>query len=129
MKTKKYLWMLMMVLAVFAVSCEKDEDPTETCDSEDLAEDYNCPIDVDAIATFCADGVSDSYYTYNGEDYSCTGVDVSTCDGAIDQISDALIEAGCGDKKKSGSMESGKIKLSQMAENLLAEVRLGSLYE
>ena len=129
MKTKKYLWMLMMVLAAFVVSCDKDEDPIEACEGEDLAEDFNCPVDVDAIATFCADGVSDSYYTYNGTDYYCTGVEASTCDGAITQVGIALIEAGCGTKKKSGSMENGLIKLSQMAENLLAEVRSESLYD
>ena len=125
----KYLWMLMMVLAVFAVSCDKDEDPIEACEGEDLAEEFNCPVDVDAIATFCADGVSDSYYTYNGTDYYCSGVDVTTCDDAIDQVGIALIEAGCGTKKKSASMENGKIKLTQLAENLLAEVRSESLYE
>ena len=129
MKTKKYLWMLMMVLAVVAVSCDKDEDPTETCDSEDLAEDFNCPVDIDAIATFCADGVNKSYYTYAGTDYYCTGVESATCDGARDEVGYALIEAGCGDKKKSGSIENGKIKLSQLAENLLAQVRSESLYE
>jgi len=118
-----------MILAVLAVSCEKDEDPVESCDGEDVSGEYNCPIDVDVIATFCADGVTNSYYTYNGEDYACTGVDVSTCDGAIDAISDALIEAGCATKKKSGSMESSKIKLTQLAENLLAEVRAESLYK
>ncbi len=128
MKTKKYLWMLMMVLAVFAVSCEKDDDPIETCDGEDLADDFNCPTDIDAIATFCSDGENASYYTYAGTDYYCTGVEASTCDGAVTQVGLALIEAGCGDKKKSGSLESGKIKLTQMAENLLAEVRSGSLY-
>ncbi|MBU8893522.1 MAG: hypothetical protein KOO66_12140 [Bacteroidales bacterium] len=128
MKTKKYFWMLMMVFAVFAVSCDKEED-AESCDSEDLAEDFNCPVDVDAIATFCADGVNDSYYTYNGTDYYCTGVEASTCDGAIAQVGIALIEAGCGTKKKSAGMENGLIKLSQMAENLLAEVRTESLYD
>ncbi len=117
----------MMVLAAIAVSCDKDED-TETCDSEDLAEDFSCPVDVDAIATFCTDGVSDSYYTYNGNDYMCTGVEASTCDNALIQLGVALIEAGCGTKKNSESFDSGLIELSQMAENLLAEVRAESLY-
>jgi len=119
----------MMVLAAFVVACDKDDDPVEACESDDFAEDFNCPVDVDAIATFCADGVNTSYYTYADTDYYCTGVDVSTCDGAINEVGLALVEAGCGDKKKSGSIESGKIKLTQMAENLLAEVRSGSLYE
>jgi hypothetical protein len=128
MKTMKYLWMLLMVLAVVVVSCDDDE-PTESCDSSDFADDFNCPVDVDAVATFCSDGVNKAYYTYAGADYYCTGVDASTCDDAINEVGIALIEAGCGTKKKSASFENGKIKLSQLAENLLAEVRAGSLYE
>ena len=116
-----------MVLAVAFVSCEKDEDK-ETCDSQDLADDFNCPVSVDAIATFCSDGVNNSYYTYAGTDYMCTGVDATTCDNALSQIEDALIEVGCGTKKN--GVEGGiKVELTAMAENLLEEVRTQSVCE
>jgi hypothetical protein len=126
MKAKRYFMLAMMIFAVAFVSCEKDEDD-ETCDSENLSEDFNCPIDVDAIATFCSDGVSNSYYTFAGNDYQCTGVDAATCDEALNQIGVALLEAGCGSKKKSGAYDAGMIKLSAMAENLLEEVRTNSV--
>lgn len=124
MNIKKYLFWLMMVLAVAVVGCEDDDDG-ESCDSEDLSADFNCPETVDAIATFCSDGVNDSYYTFNGNDYMCTGVDASTCDDALNQIGAALLEVGCGSKKS--GYEAGMIKLSAMAENLLEEVRTGSV--
>ncbi|MCB2196898.1 MAG: hypothetical protein KQH79_13640 [Bacteroidetes bacterium] len=127
MKTKNFFIWVMMILAVAVISCDKDEDE-ESCDSEDLAADFNCPVDVDAIATFCTDGVNNSYYTYAGTDYMCTGVDASTCDEALNEIGAALLEAGCG-AKKSGSVDAAKIKLSTMAENLLEEVRTKSIYE
>lgn len=125
MKTKKYFLWIMMILAVAVISCDKDEDE-ESCDSENLSEDFGCPVDVDAVATFCSDGVSNSYYTYNGNDYQCTGVEPATCDEALIQIGVALIEAGCS-SKKSGSVDAGLIKLSSMAERLLEEVRSKSL--
>ncbi len=126
MKVKKYLVWMMMVLAVAIVACEDDE-PTESCDSEDLSADFQCPEDVDAIATFCSDGTNRSYYTFGGTDYYCTGVEASTCDAALNTISNLLLEAGCSSKKK--SMEAGLIKLTTMAENLLEEVRTGSVCE
>jgi len=126
MKTKRYFFLVMMIFAVAFVSCDEDEDD-ETCDSENLSEDFNCPVDVDAIATFCSDGVSNSYYTYAGSDYQCTGVEAATCDQALTDIGIALIEAGCGTKKKSGAYDAGMIKLSAMAENLLDEVRTNSV--
>jgi hypothetical protein len=128
MKTKKFFIWVMMILAVAVISCDDDDGDDESCDSENLAEDFNCPVDVDAIATFCSDGVNDSYYIYAGTNYMCTGVDVSTCDDALNQIGAALLEAGCG-AKKSGSVDAAKIKLSKMAENLLEEVRTKSIYE
>ncbi len=124
MKTKKFLYLIMMVLAVFAISC--DDEAEESCNKEDLAEDFGCPVDVDAIATFCSDGVNDSYYTYSGTDYYCDGVDAETCDAAIQQVGIALIKAGCG-TKKSVNIEVASIKLSKMAEELLNEVRNKSL--
>lgn len=126
MKTRRYFILAMMIFAVAFVSCEKDEDD-ETCDSENLSEDFGCPVDVDAIATFCSDGVSNSYYTFAGTDYQCTGVEESTCSDALNQIGAALLEEGCGSKKKSGSLDAGMIKLSAMAENLLKEVRMNSV--
>lgn len=124
MKVKKYLIWMMMVLAVAFVACE-DDDPTESCDGEDLSADFNCPETVDAIATFCADGENPSYYTFNGTNYMCTGVDATTCDEALNQIGAALLEEGCSSKKK--SIEAGLINLSAMAENLLEEVRNNSV--
>lgn len=125
MKTKRYFLWIMMALSVLIVSCEKDDD-AETCDSEDFAEDFGCPVDVNAVASFCTDGVNDSYYTYNGTNYMCTGVDASTCESALSQIESILIKAGCS-TKKSGEVNPGVIKLSQMAEQLLNEVRNESL--
>jgi hypothetical protein len=125
MKTKRYFLWLMMILAVAVISCEEDE-AEESCDNENLAEDFGCPVDIDAIATFCSDGVNNSYYTYNGNDYECTGVASATCEVALTQIGVALIEAGCS-SKKSGSVDAGLIKLTAMAERLLEEVRLKSL--
>ncbi len=127
MKKLRFLFLIIMALSVALVSCEDDDDK-ETCDSEDLGDDFNCPVNVDAIATFCSDGENASYYTFNGNDYMCTGVDVSTCDNALNQIGAALIEAGCGSKKKSVDIEDVKVELTALAERLLAEVRTESLY-
>ncbi|MFO7843920.1 MAG: hypothetical protein R6V16_08930 [Bacteroidales bacterium] len=125
MKTKRFLTWIMMFFAVAIIACDKEED-AETCDSEDLTEDFSCPVDVNAIASFCSDGVNNSYYTFNGVDYQCDGVSASTCDDALNDIGVALLEEGCS-AKKSGSMSSLKIKLSAMAENLLEEVRTQSV--
>lgn len=126
MKIRRYFILAMMIFGLAFVSCEKDEDD-ETCDSENLSEDFGCPVDVDAIATFCSDGVSNSYYTFGGTDYQCTGVDASTCDEALNQIGLALIEEGCSTKKKSETYDAGLLKLSAMAENLLEDVRTNSV--
>ena len=122
MKAKKYVYLMAMILAFGFVSCETD--PGESCDGEDLQEDFKCDFEV--IATFCSDGVNNSYYTYNGNDYYCTGVDANTCDEALASIGTALAEAGCG-SSKSGSIDAGKLKLTELAENLLEEVRTQSL--
>lgn len=119
MKTKKILFPILMALAISFASCEEVID--EACNSEDLAEDFGCPADIDAVATFCSDGITNSYYTYGGNKYECTGVDASTCDAAINAIGIELIELGCSAKK------SGNVKLSSMAEDLLQEVREKSL--
>lgn len=125
MKTKRYLFWIMMILAVMVVSCSEEEDG-ESCDSEDVSEDFNCPADVDAIVAFCSDGVNNSYYVFNGTNYTCTGVDVSTCDEALNQIGVVLLDVGCS-SKKSGKIEAGLINLTIMAENLLEEVRTNSV--
>jgi len=122
MKTKRYFLWMMMALSVMIVSCEEKED-AETCDSEDFADDFGCPVDINAIAAFCADGVNNSYYTFEGTNYMCTGVDASTCDSALHQIELILINAGCSTKKKSGEISPGVVKMTQMAEKLLNEVR------
>ena len=127
METRKYLFWIMMVFAILVVSCDKDdEDDKESCDSEDFSEDFGCPVDVDAIATFCSDGTNNSYYIYNDTNYVCSGVEASTCDEAINQIGILLIEQGCG-TKKSGNIDAGLIELSAMAERLLIEVRTKSI--
>lgn len=112
------------ILAFGFVSCETE--PGESCDGEDISGDLSCPANVDAVATFCTDGVNKSYYTYGGNDYYCTGSDASTCEDALAAIGTALIEAGCSGKK-SGSIEAAQLKLSALAENLLQEVRTQSL--
>ena len=66
-----------MILAVAIVSCDK-QDSKESCDSEDVTGDFSCPVNVNAVATFCSDGVNNAYYTFNGVDYECTGVGAST---------------------------------------------------
>ena len=126
MKTKKYLIWVMMILAAFIISCDNEDDAVESCDSEDVSEDLSCPTDVNTIASFCSDGESDSYYVFNGTNYYCEGVDVETCDSALYDIGIALLEAGCGDKKSAG-IKNVKIKLSEMAEKLLEEVRTESV--
>jgi len=126
MKTKHYFFLFAMALAVMFTACDETTEP-ESCDGEDIAEDLGCPTDVSIIATFCSDGVNDSYYTYNGEDYMCKGVGASTCDSALLQIGIQVIldNPECSDKK-SAELPSN-IKLSKMAEALLTEVRSKSL--
>ena len=124
MKNKNFLFPVLMAFAVSFTACEAISD--ESCDGLDLAEDdLTCPSDVDAVATFCSDGVSNSYYTYGGGKYECTGIEASTCDNAIRTISNKLIGEGCSSAKKSSSII--EVKLSSMAENLLIKVKSESL--
>lgn len=130
MKTKKYLlFMLMALVSVAFVSCTED-DPEETCDSDEITDAYNCPTDVEIYATFCADGETNSYYTYDGVDYPCTSIDASACSKALDDIGLQLLEdhPECF-TKKSGDTELAYLKLSNLAEGVLAEVRSKSLCE
>ncbi len=124
MKTFKYLMPAFIAVLVYFTSCTPAD--TNSCDSENLSSDFNCPTNVDAVATFCSDGVNNSYYTYNGDKYECTGIEASTCDSAINAIGVKLIEAGCG-SKKSASLDAMNIKLSAMAERLLLEAKNKSL--
>jgi len=126
MKKKNLFVLLAFAFGLTFVSCG-DVD-TESCDSEDVSGDYSCPTDVNAVATFCSDGVNNSYYTYNGTKYECSGVEASTCDAALEKISAALIADGCS-TKKSGSVEIANYKLSAMAEDLISQVRSKSLCE
>lgn len=127
---KKFNVLLMLVamaISVSFVACGGDDDE-ESCDGEDIAEDLGCPTDINVIATFCSDGITNSYYTYGGENYDCTGIEASTCGDALDAIAIQVIEdhPECA-TKKAGSFETANIKLSQMAETLLADVRSKSL--
>ncbi len=119
MKTSKYFLMAFMALAMAFTACE--ETTEETCDSENFKDDFNCSAD--AVATFCSDGTNNSYYTYNGEKYECSGVDASTCEDAIAALGADLIADGCSGKK-SATMD---VKLSNLAQTLLSEVRTHSL--
>jgi hypothetical protein len=119
MKILSLLFSIFVVLTISFTACE--ETSTESCDSEDLSDDFGCPADIDATATFCSDGVNNSYYTYNGDKYECTGVAANTCDSALQQIEEKFIDKGCGSKK------GGRLKMTQMAERLLEEVRENSL--
>lgn len=118
---------MLMALAISFTSCG-DTDPEESCDGEDIAEDLGCPVDVSIVATFCSDGETNSYYTYDGNNYDCTGVEASTCDDAIAAIGvQVLIDNPDCVTKKSADYDAGKAKLSALAQNLLNEVRLQSL--
>lgn len=129
MKSTKIMYFLLaMFLSIGFVACTEEDD--ESCDGEDIAEDLGCPTDVNVIATFCSDGVNNSYYTYNGVDYECEGVEASTCDSALVAIAIQVIEDNpdCL-TKKAGNMERATVKLTTMAEVLLEEVRAKSLIE
>ena len=121
---KKYLFLMMAAAGAMIVSCTTT-DP-ESCDSTDFGPDFNCPTTVDAVATFCSDGVNNSYYTYGGKKYECTGIEASTCTAATDSIATILISKGCSGKK-SGSLKSMQTELSDFAEQLLLEVKSESL--
>ncbi len=127
MKTKKYLFLMFLAfVSVAFIACETED--AETCDGEDIAEDF-CPnLDISIIATFCTDGVNKSYYTYSGENYYCDGVDANTCNTALQNIGKQIIidHPDC-ITKKSGGVNLVYIKLNKMAENLLTEVRNKSL--
>lgn len=123
MKTRNYLFVALMgLLSLSLLSACGDKESKESCKGEDLGEDFGCPVNVNAVATFCSDGVNNSYYTYDGEKYSCAGVESNTCDAALAAIGVKLTEKGCATKQLDIERE-----LTKLAENLLLEVKSQSL--
>lgn len=119
-------WFLVALTAVALVFTQCDTVVDDTCDNYDAGTEL-CTNDFSAIATFCSDGINNSYYTYNGKDYECTGVEASTCDAALQSLAADLIAAGCETAKKSADVQTIKVKLTGFAEHLLEEVRTQSL--
>jgi hypothetical protein len=104
-----------------------DPEPEDTCNAEDYCDKRD---DIVLNATFCSDGESNSYYTYGGEKYTCTGVDASTCDDARAAILAKMQdeEPTCfGKKNGEVDLTAIKTKLSKTAEKLLRDVRLKSM--
>ena len=123
---KKYLFLMMATVVAMIFSCTTT-DP-ESCDNFDFGQDFSCPDNVETNASFCSDGINKSYYDYNGNKYFCDGVEPTTCDSALNKISLILLENGCS-QKKSGSLKSMQIRLSEKAEQLLIEVKSEALCE
>ncbi len=122
MKAKRFLFPVLMAIAVAFTACEEAE-PEESCDGEDLGE--MCSNDFAAMATFCSDGVNNSYYTYGGDAYECDGVEASTCDNALNDLAIQIIEDGC-ETSKSAQVTT-HAKMTKMAEELLNQVKLESI--
>ena len=126
MKRITYIALFAVLFASLLLSCTETE-PEESCDAEDYCEQLP---DIDLIATFCSDGESNSYYTYNGVDYTCDGVESSTCATALSDISAQMMadQPDCFAKKgnKEG-VKALKTRLSNNAEKLLMDVRLNSI--
>lgn len=120
---KKYFFLILTAFAFTFSSCDKKVE--ESCDGENMKDDFNCNFDV--MVTFCSDGENKSYYTYDGNKYECTGSAASTCDAALQQLSAAFIAKGCDGLSKSGKVDLVNIRLTEMAEKLLMEVRSESL--
>jgi hypothetical protein len=106
-----------------------DPEPEESCDANDLADDFCSQLDIDLVATFCSDGESNSYYTYNGDKYTCDGVAASTCTDALAAITAKMRtdEPTCFAKSTPENYTAAKTKLSKTAEKLLRNVRLNSM--
>lgn len=123
MKLKNKLFIVLIAFAPAFIACETT--PEESCDSENFSDDFGCPVSVDAVATFCSDGVNKSYYSFRGSNYYCNSVAANTCDAANDKIAKILINDGCSTKKMGYiTIDS---QLSDMANELLNEVRLKSV--
>ncbi len=107
-----------------------DPESKESCDANDLADQYCSQLDIDLIATFCSDGENNSYYTYDGDKYPCDGVESSTCTAARTAMIAKMKEnePTCITKKSSKeNYTAAKTKLSKTAEKLLRNVRLNSM--
>ena len=128
MKKTTYITLFAVLITSLVLSCT-EADPEESCDGNDLADDFCEQLDIDLIVTFCSDGESNSYYTYNGETYTCEGIDQSTCDTALKNISDQmrLDQPDCFVKSTPENFKAAKTKLSNTAEKLLMDVRLNSI--
>lgn len=108
-----------------------DPETKESCDANDLADDFCSQLNIDLVATFCSDGVSNSYYTYDGKTYTCTGVDASTCTKALADITAQMKidQPNCFVKSTPEKLTAVKTKLSKTAEKLLRDVRLNSMMD
>ncbi len=128
MKKITYITLFAVLITSLSLSCLEPE-PEESCDGNDLADDFCEQLDIDLIATFCSDGEANSYYIYNGETYECDGVESSTCDTALDDITAQMRvdEPECFAKSGKESFKAAKTRLSNTAEKLLMDVRLNSL--
>lgn len=128
MKRIIYTVLFAVLISGLSFSCGGDDEPEESCDGNDLADEFCSQLDIDLIATFCSDGKSNSYYTYNGEKYTCTGVEASTCADALTAITAKMRtdQPDCFAKSTEENEAAAKIILSETAKNLLLNVRLNS---
>jgi len=128
MKKISYIGLFALLFATVLLSC-KEPEPEESCDGNDLADDYCDQLDIDLVATFCSDGTNNSYYTYKGVKYECEGTESSTCDTALALITTQmkLDQPDCFAKKSRNDYETVKTKINERAEKLLMEVRLKNL--
>ncbi|NJO89652.1 MAG: hypothetical protein HC831_12430 [Chloroflexia bacterium] len=77
MKRINYTIVFVALISGLLLSC-KDKEPEESCNQTDIGE-LCTQLDIEILATFCSDGESNSYYTYNDKKYVCDGVDANTC--------------------------------------------------
>jgi len=128
MKKITYIALLAILFSGLIISCG-EKDPEESCDGNDLADDFCSQLDIDLIATFCSDGESNSYYTYNGVNYTCEGVEASTCTKALADITAQMRtdQPDCFAKSTEENYAAANTKLSKTAEKLLIDVRLNSM--
>lgn len=125
MKLKKYLFVSLVACSAIFSSCG-EKTPEESCKKNDLGKEFCKATKMEAVATFCSDGVNKSYYTYNGEKFECTGVDASTCSAALATISAKILETeGCVTKSNEGI--GLDVVLTKLAQEVLLEVKSESL--
>ncbi len=128
MKRITYTVVFAVLVSGLLFTCG-DPEPEESCDGNDLADDFCSQLDIDLIATFCSDGENNSYWTYNGETYTCDGVAASTCDDARSAMTEKMRtdQPTCFAKSTEEDFAAAKTKLSKTAEKLLRDVRLNSM--